>query len=125
MIKYKELSDRIIGVAFSVYNELGTGFLEKVYENSLMVAFEEAQISAESQRKIDVLYHRKKVGLYYADIVVENKIILELKACREISENHQAQLLNYLKATGYELGYILNFGAKGKLEFKRLISHRF
>ncbi len=117
----KELSDKIIGCAFEVYNHLGHGFLEKVYERALLNEFTINNIQAESQVAIKVLYKNENVGDYFADIIVENKIILELKHVSSIENIHIAQLINYLKATGYKLGYILNFGNDKKLQFKRII----
>ena len=117
----KELSDKIIGCAFEVYNQLGNGFLEKVYEKSLMYEFSLNGIKAETQVPIQILYKNKNVGDYFADIIVENKIILELKHTSNIENIHIAQLINYLKATGFKLGYILNFGNDEKLQFKRII----
>ena len=119
-ILYKELSDLIINVAIEVQKELGTGFLEKVYEKSLGVRFEERKIKYKEQRKIEVFYHGYIVGEFYADMIVENKIIIELKAVEKLHSNHYAQLLNYLKASKYEVGYVINFGEK-PLKFKRLV----
>ena len=117
----KELSHRILGCAFRVYNELGNGFLEKVYENALVHELRKNGLHAEAQKKIEVYYDGVCVGEYFADVVVNDRIILELKVCDSIAPIHRAQLLHYLKATGYRLGYVLNFGSEGKLEFKRLV----
>lgn len=119
-ILYKDLSYRIVGCSMQVHNDLGFGFLEKVYENSLMVLFEENGISAVQQVPILVPYHGRIVGEYVADVVVENSIILELKAQDRISEIHKAQTLNYLKATSFRLAVLINFG-KHRLEYERLI----
>ena len=121
MIKYKGLSDEIIGAAIEVHKVLGNGFLEKVYEESLLEELSIQGIKAKSQVPINIKYKGSSVGDYYADIFVEDKIILELKVCKAIEEIHKAQLLNYLKATGIKVGYLLNFGAEGKLEFKRMV----
>jgi len=121
MIYEKELSEKIIGFAFKVYNELGNGFLEKVYENSLVYIIRKNSIICKAQVPISVYCFGVNVGQYFADILVENKIILELKVCEKISPVHEAQLLHYLKATGIKVGYILNFGHKEKLEFKRMV----
>ena len=120
-IREKELSHRILGCAFRVYNGLGNGFLEKVYENALVHELRKASLRADAQRKIEVYYDGVCVGEYFADVVVSDRIILELKVCDSIAPIHQAQLLHYLKATGYRVGYVLNFGSEGKLEFKRLV----
>lgn len=119
-ILYKDLSYKIVGLAMQVHTELGFGFLEKVYENSLMVLLKENNIPAEQQFPIKVQFHGQIVGEYIADILVENCIILELKAPDKIVQNHKAQTLNYLKATGLKLAILLNFG-KYKLEYERLV----
>ena len=121
MFYYKEISDKIIGAAFEVYNTLGNGFLEKVYENSLMEELKIRKINAVNQKPISVRYKNKIVGEYFADLIVENKIIIELKVCKEIAPEHEAQLINYLKATGVKVGYILNFGYKEKLQYQRIV----
>ena len=119
-IIYKDLSYRIVGLAIQVRKELGFGFLEKVYENALMILLEENGIKAEQQFPIKVSFHGRIVGDYIADILVENQIILELKAQDKIIDIHKAQTLNYLRATGLRLAIILNFG-KDKLEHERLV----
>ena len=121
MIYEKELSDEIIGAAIEVHKSLGNGFLEKVYENALMLELKSRNIKAHNQTKIEVKYKNQIVGEYFADIVVEDKIILELKVCDKIHGIHQAQLINYLKATSRKVGYVLNFGSPQKLEFKRIV----
>jgi len=119
-ILHQELAFKIIGLAMQVHSKLGCGFLEKVYENSLMVAFRKANISAVQQSPITVLFEEQEVGTYYADILVEEIIILEIKTVNEISEAHKAQALNYLKATGLNLAIILNF-ANNRLEHRRIV----
>ncbi len=121
MIIEKELSDKIIGCAFKVYNEFGNGFLEKIYENSLLHELRKSGISCDNQVPVKVFYDEIVVGDYFIDIFVENKIIIELKVCDSLSDIHYAQLINYLKATKIKLGYLLNFGSKNNLEFKRLV----
>jgi len=118
--KYKELTHRILKCAFEVHNTLGCGFLEKVYENALVHELEIQHIECKIQKSITVIYKNKEVGKYIADIVVENKVILEVKTVDQISNIHRAQLINYLRATGYEVGIIINF-AKTKLEYQRLV----
>ena len=118
--KNKDLSYNIVGLAMQLHTELGHGFLEKVYENSLMVLFEENRINAAQQFPIPVMFHSKIVGDYIADIIVENSVILELKALDKISEIHKAQTLNYLKATNFRLALLINFG-KWKLEYHRMV----
>lgn len=117
----KELSDKIIGCAFEVYNHLGNGFLERVYERALIKELSLVNMQIESQAPIKVFYKNENIGDYFADIIVENKIILELKHVSNIENIHIAQLINYLKATKYKLGYILNFGNDKGLQFKRII----
>ena len=119
-IIYKDLSYKIVGLAIQARKELGFGFLEKVYENALMVLLEENGIKAEQQVPIKVRFHGRIVGDYIADILVENSIILELKAQDKISDVHKAQTLNYLKATGLKLAILINFG-KDKLDYERLV----
>ena len=107
---HSALSKEIIQSFYKVYNALGYGFLEKVYENAMMIEFRKRGLFAEQQKKIWVHYEEEVVGDYYADIIVENKVILELKASKELCEDHENQLLNYLKATDKELGFLLNYG---------------
>ena len=120
VILFKDLSYKIVGLAMEVHNELGPGFLEKVYENALMVRFNESGIKALQQFPISVLFHGQIVGEYFADLLVENSIIIELKAQDRIADIHKAQTLNYLKATGYRLALLINFG-KHRLEYERLV----
>ncbi len=119
-ILFKELSYKIVGLAMQVHRELGYGFLEKVYENAFMVLLRKEGIHAEQQEPITVHFDGEVVGEYYADILVENKIILELKSVETILDAHKAQALNYLKATGLRLAMILNFGKEG-FAFERLV----
>ncbi len=119
-ILYKDLSYKIVGLAIEVRKELGYGFLEKVYENALMILFEENKIEARQQVPIKVNFHGRVIGDYIADILVKDSIILELKSQDKIAEIHKAQTLNYLRATGLKLAILLNFG-KDRLEAKRLV----
>jgi len=119
-IVYKDLSYKLVGLAIQVRKELGFGFLEKVYENALMVLLRENGIFAQQQMSIKVQFHGQIIGDYVADILVENSIILELKALDKLLPIHDAQVLNYLKATGIKLAILLNFG-KDSLEHKRLV----
>ena len=107
---HQELSGRVLNAFYTVYNTLGHGFLEKVYENALLIELRKRGISAQQQKRVDVYYDRYQVGEYYADILVDEAIVLELKAADGIASEHQAQLINYLKATEIELGFLLNFG---------------
>lgn len=119
-IIYKDLSYKIVELALEVHNELGCGFLEKVYENALMILLDREGIPAKQQAPADVYFQNKVVGQYFADILVNNKMILELKTVDAIASVHKAQVLNYLRATGIKLGLILNF-AKPRFEYKRLV----
>jgi len=119
----KDLSYKITGLAMEVHGKLGPGFLEKVYEKSLMVLLEREGLKATQQAPIKVNFEGKIVGDYFADILVEGKIILELKAVEKIVDAHIAQTINYLKATGLQLAIILNFG-KERLEYKRIVNSK-
>src|SRR2546423_15449413 len=117
--RYPLLTQKIIGVFFEVYNELGVGFLESVYHKSLVLALDAAGLSACSRVDIPVWFRGHQVGQFEGDILVEKRVLLELKAVRGLDSSHQAQLLNYLRATEIEIGLLLNFGPKP--EFKRLV----
>ena len=119
-ILYKDLSYKIVGLAMQVHTELGHGFLEKVYENALMIMFEENGIRAHQQLPVKVSFHGRVVGDYIADILVEDSIILELKAQERLVPLHKAQTLNYLKATNYRLALLINFG-RARMEHERLV----
>ena len=116
---HKDLTSKILKAAFEVHNTLGCGFLEKVYENALMVEPKKQGIECESQEKMEVNYKGERIGDYIADIIVEGKVIVEVKTAQNINSIHKAQVLNYLKATGLEVGLLLNF-ANSRLEYKRL-----
>lgn len=118
-LKYRDLTATIIKCFYSVYNELGSGFLEKVYENAFCYELQQNGLFVETQKKIDVFYKSQCVGEYFADIVVEDCIIIELKVVRKLLDQHSAQLLNYLKATSFEVGLLFNFGEDA--EFKRMV----
>ena len=117
---YKDLSYEIMAAAYEVHNTLGFGFLEKVYERALSKELESRKIPVESQKEIKVYYKGDEVGTYFADLVVNAEILLELKAVESINSIHKAQVLNYLKATGLKLGLLINFG-KERVEYKRLV----
>ena len=110
--KHSDLTKQIIGAFFDVYNSLGYGFLEKVYENALTIELRERGFKVEQQKPIRVYYHQQLVGEYFADLLINDLIILELKAASSITQAHQTQVTNYLKATKYEVELILNFGPK-------------
>ena len=116
---HADLTDQVIKTFFEVYNELGHGFIESVYENSLVIALREKDLEVCQQIAIPVWFHGVQVGDFDADIMVDRTLLLELKAVRAIDPAHVAELLNYLKATDIEVGFLLNFGPKP--EFKRLV----
>ncbi len=117
--KHSELTEKIIKAFFKVYNTLGFGFLEKVYENALFIELVAMGLFVEKQKAIKVHYEGKQVGEYYADLIVNECVIVELKAAESLCEEHEYQLINYLKATEIEVGLLLNFGKKP--EFKRRV----
>jgi len=119
-IIFEELSFQVMAAVFEVHKVLGSGFLEKVYENALVKEFTLRGIRVETQKEINVSYKGDNIGCYYADILVDGKIIIELKAVNKLSRLNEAQLLNYLKATGIKLGYLINMGSKS-VEYKRLV----
>jgi len=116
---HQQLTGTIIKTFYDVYNELGFGFLEKVYQNAMIIALAGKGFKVEPQKRIDVYFQNQIVGEYYADILVNDLIILELKAAEALIEQHELQLINYLKATDKEVGLLLNFGKKP--DFKRKI----
>ena len=119
MLLHKDITDLIIKAFYNVYNTLGYGFLEKVYENAMLIELQKLGLNAKRQVPIKVFYEEELVGEYFADLVVEENIILELKAAENLREEHECQLINYLKATEIEFGLLLNFGKKS--QFKRKI----
>jgi len=119
----EELTETVIGAAFKVSNELGVGFLERVYENALTIELREAGLIVEQQKPVKVLYRGVIVGDYVIDLLVENRLVLELKHASALTDAHLAQSLNYLKATGYELALVVNFGTS-RVQVKRVIRSR-
>lgn len=118
-LKHKEITDKILYAFFKVvYPALGFGFLEKVYENAIVIALREMGLKVEQQVKIVVYFAGQIVGEYYADLVVEGCVVVELKAVQTLLEEHDAQLLNYLRATEYEVGILLNFGPQPRFRRK-------
>ena len=113
---HQDITEIIIKAFYNVYNELGYGFLEKVYENALMIELKSLGLECKKQKPISVSFKGYNVGEYFADIIVENKVIIELKAAEGLVEEHEAQLLNYLRATEIEVGLLLNFGKKPQLK---------
>ena len=120
----KDKTEKIIKCFYETYNTLGYGFLEKVYENAILKELTRNGFCCENQKKISVSYKGDKVGEYYADILVDNEIILELKASESLCEEHEYQLINYLKATNIELGLLLNFGKKPEIRRKIFTNDR-
>lgn len=120
IVLYKELSYQIMSAVFEVHNILGPGFLEAVYEKALLSELKRRKISAEAQKGINISYKGDNVGNYFADIVVNDQIILELKTVEYLKSIHEAQVMNYLKATGYKLGILINFAAE-RIEYKRIV----
>jgi len=118
-VKYKEITDIILRSFHETYNELGDGFLESVYENALYIVLTGYGLCVERQKDIAVFFRGKVIGDFKADLVVNKKVVVELKAVRTINPAHEAQLINYLKATDIEVGLLLNFGRKP--EFKRFV----
>jgi GxxExxY protein len=116
---HSEISDLIIKAFYNVYNKLGYGFLEKVYENGMIIELKRLGLNAEKQKQLKVFYDEFEIGEYYADIIVNDCVIVELKAAEAICPEHEAQLVNYLKATDIEVGLLLNFGKEPK--FKRRV----
>lgn len=115
---HAETTDLILKAYFNVYNTLGYGFLEKVYENALLIELKSMGLKAKRQVPVKVFYQEKMVGDYYADIIVEDQVIIELKAAEALCEEHEYQLINYLKATNIEVGLLLNFGKKPQFSRK-------
>lgn len=118
-LKFRELTEKIIGIFYSVYNELGYGFLESVYEKSMLIALTEAGLRAARQSPIKVHFHEAEVGVFQADLLIEDSVLIELKAASGLDKAHEAQLLNYLRATDIEVGLLMNFGEHP--QFKRLV----
>jgi GxxExxY protein len=115
-----ELTEKILGAAFKVQNALGAGFLEKVYENALSLELQKCGLSVESQKTFPVRYEGTVVGNYLADLVVSGKVVVECKAISNLDPVHEAQLMNYLKASGLRVGLLINF-AHSKLQYRRLV----
>lgn len=119
MIKYKEITEKIIKGFYEIYNELGSGFLESVYEQALYIVLTGYGSNVERQKDITVYFRGYIIGKFRADLIINEKIIVEIKAVHNLLSEHEAQMINYLKATNIEVGLLLNFG--NKPEFKRFI----
>jgi len=116
---HSDITSEIIKAFYKVYNELGYGFLERVYENAILIELRNIDLECKPQCSVEVFYQNCKVGQYIADIIVEDSVIVEMKAAESICEEHEAQLINYLRATKIEVGILLNFGKKP--QFKRKV----
>ncbi len=120
---YEEITGKILSTAFDVAHELGSGFIESVYEKALKIAMQEKGLQVKEQHPITVFFRGQDVGDFYADLFVEEKVIVELKAVKTLAPEHQAQVINYLKASGIEVGLLINFGPP-KIEYKRLVRYK-
>ena len=116
---HSQLTSSILGSCFDVMNELGAGFLESVYKNALYIALREKKLDVRTEQPFEIYFKKQKIGFYKADIVVENLIIVELKCCKCLLPEHQAQVINYLAASGLPVGLIVNFNSL-QLDYKRL-----
>ena len=117
-MKYQELTENIIKAAYTVHNTLGYGFLEKVYQNALVIELAKRGIKADSEKPIKVFYEGQIVGDYVCDLIVDDKVIIEFKAVKALNDIHEVQLVNYLKAMGAEVGLLINFGPSVKIKRK-------
>jgi len=117
---YKELTEKIIGALFEVFNNLGPGLSEIIYKRAVMEELNRVKLEFKVEKNVPIFYKRKRLGLYRLDFIIEEKVILELKVKSEIELIDEAQIITYLKSTGYRIGILANFGSK-KLEFKRFI----
>lgn len=117
-LKHAEITDAIIGCFYDVYNELGYGFLESVYREAMIVALRSLELKVESEKPVQVYFRGERLAMFRTDLVVAEKVIVELKSARALESIHEAQLLNYLKATRFEVGLLLNFGTRP--QFKRM-----
>ncbi len=120
MVRDKTISEQVIYCAYKVSNGLGFGFLESVYESALCVELNKLGIAFQQQAPIDVMYRQQLVGHFVADLIVENKLLVELKAVSAFSQQHSAQVMNYLRATELQVGLLINFGAS-KVSIKRIV----
>jgi len=117
-VEFKELTEKVIACSYRVYNKMGAGFLESVYEKCLVIELRKAGLLVETQKAIQVYYDNELVGDFIADMIINDTIILELKAIKQIAKAHEVQLVNYLVATGKSVGLLINFGEE-KVEIKR------
>ena len=122
MMKHRELTAKIIDCAYKVHRQLRFGFLESVYQNALVIELTRAGLESEREKRIQVYYGEQIVGDFVADILVEKKVILELKSVSQVHSAHEAQLINYLKSTGMEVGLLINFGEKVEIK-RKVLTH--
>ena len=122
--EHQELTEKVIKAFYVVYNTLGFGFLEKVYENALVHELGKTQLAVKQQERVDVRYDGILVGEYFADVVVENLVLLELKSSKQLTDKDEPRLLNYLKETEYEVSLLLNFGTKPEIKRKAFENYR-
>ena len=118
-MEHSDLTETILDSCFNVMNDLGVGFFEAVYKNSLVVSLRKKNLFVETEKEYEIFYQNQRVGFYRADIVVDDSVIIEVKCCKELAPEHSAQLINYLKASGKRVGLLINFG-KRKIQYKRL-----
>ncbi len=118
MLLHKELTDQILSAFYEVYTELGYGFLERVYQNALFFELQDRGLKVATQQRFNVFYKGRGVGEYFTDLIVNDLVILELKACETMKEEHEIQLRNYLRATTIEVGFVLNFGLEPEISRK-------
>jgi len=123
-MQFEKESNLSIKSFYNVYNDLGYGFLEKVYENAMLIEIRKLGLNCQSQIPVKVFYDDFQIGDYYADIIVNNILIIELKAAESLCEEHEAQLLNYLRATNIEIGLLFNFGKKPQFK-RKIFSNKF
>jgi GxxExxY protein len=119
-MEHEDITEHILAASFEVMHEIGHGFLESVYERSLLIALQSRGLTVKSRVPIEVMFRKHIVGEFFADLLVENKVIVELKAAKSLAPEHQAQVINYLNATGIEVGLLINFGAP-KMDYHRLV----
>ena len=123
-LKHKELTEQVIGAYYAVYNDLGYGFLERVYQNAMYFELLDRGMKVEAQKSINVYRNGRLIGAYYADLMVNDVVIVELKAASALTEAHEDQLINYLKASNIEVGLLINFGIEPKFERKTWSNQR-
>jgi len=117
--KYSEITQMVLGCSFDVMNTLGSGFVESVYRNALVIALYENGLNVSSERGFEVMFRGRRIGIFVPDLIVEKQVIVELKSCEFLTGEHQAQIINYLAVTNLSVGLLINFG-KRKLEYRRV-----